>query len=398
MLEANREREHEQLLGRAQGLVAALQARAAQADELRRVPDATIADFARSDFFRMLQPKRWGGLEVDPRTFFEVQISVAKACPSSAWVLGVLGVHAWQLGLFAEQAQNDVWGSDSSVLISSSYAPTGKVERVEGGFKISGRWSFSSGCDHCEWVFLGGFAPSPDASASPAPDMRTFLLPRRDYRIEDNWQVIGLRGTGSKDIVVDGAFVPEHRTHKLVDGFRGRSPGHQINASPLYRLPFGQIFVRSVSSSCIGMAEAALEAFRSGAAKRVAAGDQSKVAIDPNVQRIYAEAAAAIDEVKLVLWRNLDELMAHAQRGEQAPIARRVHFRFDSSNAADRCCKVVNTLFNAAGGRVLFLGHPLQRAWLDVNAARAHYANNPDKPARNFGGVELEVANNDFFL
>ena len=390
--------ERAQLLARATELGRTLQARVEQADELRRLPDATIADFANADFFRMLQPKRWGGREVDPRTFFEVQIQVANACPSSAWVLGVVGVHAWQLALFAEQAQADVWGTDKNALISSSYAPTGQVERVDGGWKLSGRWSFSSGCDHCQWVFLGGFAPSQDPKAGAAPDMRTFLLPRRDYRIEDNWRVIGLRGTGSKDIVVDGAFVPEHRTHRLVDGFRGRSPGHELNTAPLYRLPFGQIFVRSVSSSSIGIAETALETFRSGAAKRVAAGDQSKVAIDPNVQRIYAEAASAIDEVKLVLWRNLDELMANAGRGEQTPIPRRVRFRFESSHAADRCCGLVNTLFNAAGGRVLFLGHPLQRAWLDVNAARAHYANNPDKPARNFGGVELEVANNDFFL
>jgi 3-hydroxy-9,10-secoandrosta-1,3,5(10)-triene-9,17-dione monooxygenase len=166
----------------------------------------------------------------------------------------------------------------------------------------------------------------------------------------------------------------------------------------LYRLPFGQIFVRSVSTSGIGIAESALEAFRATAAKRVGAGDQAKVAIDPNVQRLCAEASVALDEVKLVLFRNIDDLMAHAERSEPTPIATRVRYRYDSSNAADRCAKLVSSLFNAAGGRVLFLGHPLQRAWLDVNAARAHYANNPDKPARNFGGVELELANTDFFI
>jgi 3-hydroxy-9,10-secoandrosta-1,3,5(10)-triene-9,17-dione monooxygenase len=384
------------LIARARELAPVLTARLNQTDDLRRLPDETIADFKRAGFFRILQPKRWHGLELDPRTFFEVQIEIAKACPSSAWVLGVVGVHAWQLALFPEQAQRDVWGADDSVLISSSYAPTGQVERVPGGYKISGRWSFSSGCDHCQWVFLGGFAPAePDAKG---PDMRTFLVPRADYRIEDNWHTIGLRGTGSKDIVVDGAFVPEHRTHKLIDGFRGKSPGQSVNTAALYRLPFGQIFVRSVSTSGIGIAESALEAFRATAAKRVGAGDQAKVAIDPNVQRLCAEASVALDEVKLVLFRNIDDLMAHAERSEPTPIATRVRYRYDSSNAADRCAKLVSSLFNAAGGRVLFLGHPLQRAWLDVNAARAHYANNPDKPARNFGGVELELANTDFFI
>ena len=386
---------HQDWVERAQALVPALQERWSRADELRRVPDETIADFREAGFFRMLQPARWGGFEVDPKTFFDVQMTIARGCPSSAWVLGVIGVHAWQLALFDEAAQNDVWAEDSSTLISSSYAPTGKIEKVDGGYKVSGRWSFSSGSDHARWVFLGGFAPA--AEGSP-PDMRTFLLPRSDYRIDDNWHVVGLTATGSKDIVVEGAFVPEHRTHKLIDGFRCKSPGNRINTSSLFRLPFGQIFVRSVSSTAIGIAEGALETFITAAAQRIAAGDQAKVAADPGVQQVCAEAAAVIDELKLVLYRNMDELSAYAARGEEPPLARRVRFRFDSSNAADRACQLVSRLFNASGGRVLFLGHPLLRYWLDVNASRAHYANNPDKPSRNFGGVQLKLKNADFFI
>jgi len=162
---------HDELIARARALRPVLVERLAVADELRRVPDATIADFHAAGFFRMLQPKRWGGLEVHPRTFFEVQTEIAKGCASSAWVLGVVAVHAWQLGLFAEQAQKDVWESSARTLISSSYAPTGNIERVPGGFKVSGRWSFSSGCDHCSWVFLGGFAP-------PPPKVRRRMRPR----------------------------------------------------------------------------------------------------------------------------------------------------------------------------------------------------------------------------
>jgi 3-hydroxy-9,10-secoandrosta-1,3,5(10)-triene-9,17-dione monooxygenase len=172
------------LIASARQLGPALIERLSRADELRRLPDETVADFEQAGFFRILQPKRWGGLELDPQTFFQVQIEIARACASSAWVLGVVGAHAWQLALFDERAQAEVWGDDSNALISSSYAPTGTVESVPGGYELSGRWSFSSGCDHCQWVFLGGFAPaSPEAKA---PDMRTFLLPRSDYRIEDN--------------------------------------------------------------------------------------------------------------------------------------------------------------------------------------------------------------------
>src|SRR5205823_919424 len=124
------------------------------------------------------------------------------------------------------------------------------------------------------------------------PDMRTYLLPRSDYRIEDNWHVAGLKGTGSKDIVVEGAFVPEHRTHKLIDGFLRKSPGNEANPSQLFRLPFGQIFVRSVSTSAIGIAQGALDAYRDSTSKRIAASDASKVADDPGAQAVAARAAA----------------------------------------------------------------------------------------------------------
>jgi 3-hydroxy-9,10-secoandrosta-1,3,5(10)-triene-9,17-dione monooxygenase len=289
-----------------------------------------------------------------------------------------------------------VWGTDPGTLISSSYAPTGKVARAEGGYRISGRWSFSSGCDHCQWVFLGGFVP-PETEGKP-PEMRTFLLPRSDYTIDDNWHVAGLKGTGSKDIVVENAFVPEHRTHKLIDGYKRQSPGNAVNQSPLYKLPFGQIFVRSVSTSAIGAAEGALDAFLGIAAKRVAASDGAKVSEDPATQAVCARAASLIDETRTVLRRNFDEMMTLVREGKDIAIDRRVRFRHDSAMAVVKSVEAVDLLFTASGGRAIFLGSPLLRYFLDVHAARGHYANNPDKPARNLGGVMLGAKTTDYFI
>jgi 3-hydroxy-9,10-secoandrosta-1,3,5(10)-triene-9,17-dione monooxygenase len=381
---------------RAEGLAPTLTARVAEAEALRRLPDETVADLQQAGFLRLLQPARWGGAEVDPGVFFDVQATIAAACPSTAWVLGVVGVHAWQLALFPEEAQQDVWGEDSSTLISSSYAPTGKVTRVDGGFRVNGRWSFSSGCDHCRWVFLGGMVP-PEGEGKP-PEMRTFLLPRKDYRIDDTWHVAGLKATGSKDIVVEDAFVPEHRTHRLLDGFKRRSPGNAINTAPLYRLPFGQVFVRSVSTSAIGILQGALDAYRAVAAKRIAAGDGSKVSDEAAAQLVCASAASTLDEVRLVLHRNMDELMALARADQDMPLERRVRFRFDSSNAVVKCVAAVDELFAQSGGRAIFLNSPMLRFFLDAHAARAHYANNPDKPGRNLGGLLLGLKNTDYFL
>src|SRR5262249_35880889 len=257
--------EAETYLRAARQLSHAIRNRAAECESLRRLPEETFESYERSGLLRALQPRRWDGFELSPLAFFEAVAEIAAACPSSAWFLSVVGMHNWQLGLFPEQAQRDVWGRDTSVLISSSYAPTGKVERVEGGFRLSGRWSFSSGCDNCQWVFLGGVAPS----EGPLPDMRTYLLPRRDYAIDDNWRVAGLCGTGSKDIVVEGAFVPEHRTHRFVDAFSLSSPGQSVNPGPLYRLPFGCVFGCAIAVPAIGAARGALDLFRAQTRERL---------------------------------------------------------------------------------------------------------------------------------
>jgi 3-hydroxy-9,10-secoandrosta-1,3,5(10)-triene-9,17-dione monooxygenase len=386
----------EDVVARARLLLPSLVERTREADRLRRLPDETVADLKRAGLFRLLQPSRWGGAEADPRTFFETQMAIASACPSTAWVFGVVGVHNWQLALFPLQAQEEVWGDDPDTLISSSYAPTGKVERCEGGFRISGRWSFSSGCDHCQWIFVGGMAPPEKEGGKP--EMLTFLVPRREYRIDDNWHTIGLKGTGSKDIVIDNVFVPEHRTHKMIDGFRRASPGNEVNPAPLYRLPFGQIFVRSVSTSAIGAALGALDIYTGIAAKRVAAGDGQKVAEDPSAQMVAAQAGALIDEARVVLHRNFDEMMTKVKAGQELTLDRRLRFRFDSAQAVVKCVAAIDLLFTASGGRAIFTDSAIGRFFLDVHAARAHYANNPDKPGRNWGGTQLGLKNTDFFV
>jgi 3-hydroxy-9,10-secoandrosta-1,3,5(10)-triene-9,17-dione monooxygenase len=386
---------HETLVARARALRPALRARIAACEAGRRIPDETMRDLHEAGFFRMLQPRRWGGLEVHPNTFFDVQIEVAKGCSSTAWVLGVVAVHNWQLALFPLEAQQDVWGEDDQVLISSSYAPTGKAERVEGGYRLSGRWSFSSGVDHCGWAFLGAFAP---VEAGQPPDMRTFLVPLREAVIEDTWHTFALKGTGSKDVVLDGVFVPEHRTHRMSDGFRCKNPGHESNPAPLFRLPFGQVFVRSVSTTAIGIAEAAVEFYREVTAVKVGASDGKAAADEPMAQLTLARAASTVEQLKLVLHRNFEQMMVMAEAGVAIPIEQRVAWRWDSADAVSRAVEVVDDLFTLCGGRALFLESPMHRFFLDVHGARAHYANRPEAVGRNYGRVLLGQRTQDFFL
>src|SRR5260370_10494852 len=246
--------------GGVQALLPALRERAPRGEELRSLPPETFADFQEQGLFRVMQPRRYGGFELAPDIFCQAVTEVGAVCGSSGWIFGVVGVHNWHLALFPPQAQEDVWGADTSTQMSTSLAPTGTVERAPGGFRLSGRWSFSSGCDFCGWAVLGGIVP-PQEDGAP-PDARTFLLPRADYAIDDNWHVMGLCGTGSKDIVVAGAFVPEYRTHSYLDAFHLKNPGTAVNDAPLYRLPFGLLFAYALSAAAIGVATGAFAAVR----------------------------------------------------------------------------------------------------------------------------------------
>ncbi|MFF0526526.1 3-hydroxy-9,10-secoandrosta-1,3,5(10)-triene-9,17-dione monooxygenase oxygenase subunit [Actinomadura nitritigenes] len=373
----------EQVLEAVRDLVPAIAARAGEAEEARRVPESTIKELAGTGFFRLLQPKAFGGHEADPVTFYTAVREISAACGSTGWVASVVGVHPWQLGLFPVRAQEDVWGADPNTRISSSYAPTGKITPVDGGFRVSGRWSFSSGCDHADWVFLGGLVPGPDGNPV---DMRTFLLPRADYRIDDVWRTIGLRGTGSNDIVVEDAFVPEHRTLSFTDTSACDCPGHEVNKAPLYRLPFAAVFSTTISMPIAGIAQGALDAYLKATRERirVSYGGQ-KVAEDPHAQVRIATAAGEIDAAWTLMERNIRELTAAAEAGREFSLKLRLRTRRDQVMATARAIRAVDLLFENAGGHALKEGHPVQRGWRDAHAGRVHAVNDPERALTLYG-------------
>jgi len=369
----------ESLIARAREMQPVLRERSERCEAERRIPAETIADFHEAGFFRILQPKRWGGYEMDPQVYYDVQMAIAEACMSTAWVYGVVGCHPYELALFHDQAQKDVWGSDTSVLASSSYQPVGKVERVEGGYLLSGQWGFSSGCHHCDWVLLGAVVP-PEKEGD-APDARTFLLPRSDYEIVDHWHVFGLKGTGSEDIRVNRAFVPEYRTHRSVDGFLCKNPGQVENDAPLFALPWAQVFVRAVSTAAIGATRGAIAAAIEITKSRVSTNTGKAAKADPFMQNAIAKAYAQADEMDAVLHRNFNEMMEFTRAGKDIPIEKRALYRYQSATVVRRCVDLVDDLLPLLGGRAIYNDSPVVRYWLNLNAARAHVANDP----HNFG-------------
>jgi 3-hydroxy-9,10-secoandrosta-1,3,5(10)-triene-9,17-dione monooxygenase len=384
----------EELIARARAMIPALRERAQRQVEARRVLPETMAEMKAAGLFRVLQPRRWGGYALDPTVFFDVQMALAEGDVSVGWVHGILGVHSFHLALFDDRAAEEVWGADSDALIASPYSP-GRAVPVEGGYKLTGRWKFSSGTEHCNWIFLGGVIDRGDSHGSFLDaDFRTFLLPRRDYQIIDTWKVVGLKGTGSQDVVVDGAFVPEHRTHKMSDARDGTNPGSAPREFALYRYPYWQVFLRAVSTAAIGGLQGMVDAFIDYGSKRVSVTG-ARTVMDPEATLALAEARAGIDEMKATLHRNFGRMAPYAERGEMPPDDERMLFKFQCVSTAQRCAALAFPLFRGAGGSGIFDSFPFGKYYTDILAMGNHVANSYQTPGRNWGGVMMGAKSQD---
>lgn len=350
----------------------------------RRMSKDVVDALKECGFFTMLLPKQWGGLERKPQDFFAEQVRIAEADMSTAWAGGIIAVHAFQLALMSEEAQREVYENDPNTLISSSYNPVGaRAEMCEGGFMLHGRWGWSSGSDHCTWALLGGVIPG--------DGYRTFLVPRSQYDIEDTWDVMGLQGTGSNDVVIsEPIFVPDHRTHKQMDGFN--CVNDQEN--DMYDLSWAQTFVRVVNSAAIGALKKAVKVFVESKQGN-STTDMTKFAGDVETQERLAKVLNTIGELEAVMYHNFNKMEA---ANWKPTLEERIMYRYQASIVIDKAIEAIDTLFEVAGGRSVFNGHPLQQLWHDIHIARCHVANNPTAFARNLGSVALGMENKDVFI
>ncbi|MGS2808283.1 3-hydroxy-9,10-secoandrosta-1,3,5(10)-triene-9,17-dione monooxygenase oxygenase subunit [Nocardia sp. MW-W600-9] len=371
---------------RVEALLPTLRERAQEAEDLRRIPDESMKALQETGFFRLLQPKQWGGHAADPVVFYDTVRKIASACGSTGWVAGIIGVHNWHLALFDQQAQQDVWGEDTDVRISSSYAPMGAGQAVEGGYIVRGSWAWSSGSDHATWAVLGG----PVIKNGKPVDFGSFLIPRSDYRIDDVWNVVGLRGTGSNTVVVEDVFVPSHRFLSFRAMSEGRAPGLEQNTDAVFKMPWGTIHPTTISTPIVGMGYGAYEAHVEHQGKRVRAafaGENAKD--DPFAKVRVAEAASDIDAAWRQLSGNVAEEYALLQAGQEVPFDLRVRARRDQVRATGRVIASIDKLFESSGATALANGTPLQRFWRDAHAGRVHAANDPERAYVMYGTHEF---------
>jgi 3-hydroxy-9,10-secoandrosta-1,3,5(10)-triene-9,17-dione monooxygenase len=374
-------------VSRAQALVPRLKERAQLADELRRCPDESIRELNAAGLMRVLQPRRVGGSELPWVALIDVGSELARGCGATAWTWANYAVHHWMLAFWPAESQEEIWGVDPAVLIASSMVfPAGKAVRVAGGYRLSGRWPFASGVDSATWSMLGGLVKGEGENA----EYRMFLVPREDYAIIDNWHVLGLRGTGSKEVAAQDVFVSEQRTLS-VEATRGGAnhPGAAINPAPLFRIPVFATFPYMLTGIALGIAQGAYETFVDGLRGRVARYSGKSLADMNAMQLRVAEAAACIDTARRVMRDYCVAAQTLAERGEVPDLLTKATWRRDGAFSAGLCERAVDVLFKAGGGGALFDNHPLQRAFRDVHAATAHISMIWEPQATTFGRIAL---------
>lgn len=372
-------------------LLPAIRQRAAEVEQQGVISREVIGWLTEANVFRAMQPRQWGGLELEPAAFFEGMVRIASACGSTGWVASVVGVHPWHIAMFDQRAQSDVWSGNPNAMASTSYAPTGEVRRVSDGFRLSGRWSYSSGVDHCDWVIVGAVVPD-DEPRGPGPEFRSFLVPRGDFIVDQgSWRVTGLSGSGSRDVVVADAFVPEYRTHSSTQVHERTDPGRTVNDAPLYRLPWSTVFPYAIGSPAIGAAVGALETFIDNNRERVSVAGSRTVSASPALHLRLAELLTDIEAARTRLVLTWQDFIARVTRGEEVPYVLRTRCRYEVAHAIAQCVHAVYRVFEINGGRTMNADEAFQRFFRDLLAMRNHIAATLELNASTYALAKLGV-------
>jgi alkylation response protein AidB-like acyl-CoA dehydrogenase len=356
------------------------------------VAETSVSTLRELGFFRLVQPRAFGGYEHDFDLLVDLTIELAKSCASSAWVCGLFAAHQWLVASFPAQAQQDVWGDNPDAVACGSYAPASKAAAVAGGYELSGRWSFASGCDNAQWSLCAALLPPQSEGAPPAPAF--LLVPARDYVIDDTWQVIGLAGTGSKTLVLDKVFVPAHRVLTFAATTSGRTPGADAYAdNPTFSIPMLCNIPSCLAAVAVGAAYGACDHYLMTTKGRITrgavAGASNRMAQFATVQLRVAEAAASIDAAREILLRDLRVRAAAARAGREISVSDRITSRRGQAFAVSLAIRATEALNASTGGYGLDLSNPIQRAWRDANAVGRHVSMNWDAVGTMYGQLAL---------
>ena len=374
MQELSRER----LLERAGKLTPVLKERARLTEELRRVPADSVRDMLDSGLHLIGVPRRFGGLDIDYGAGHEAGIELARGCASTSWCYSLWVAHSWLVGYWPLQAQEEVFGDGPDALCSSSLSP-GKstCTAVEGGYRLTGRWEFSSGCDSADWIMLG---------VAGIGVRNWVLVPKGDYRIIDNWFVSGLRGTGSKDIEVEDAFIPAHRALEVTTAGDTDLSAWELHGQDRYRVPIPVLLGWDLVAPMIGLARGMIDEF---VGRLSGTSGPGRTADSAAIHLRLSQACAEVDAAELLMGRDVAETLRKGRDGEAFSTLERARFRRDKAFCTQLGLQAVNRLFDLSGGHALFDSEPLQRFHRDAQAVAHRDGLIMDLGGQQFGRVML---------
>lgn len=379
-------------LDRAKALQPVLAGRAVATDARRQLLPETVADIKAAGFHRMSQPKRFGGAEQPLQRSIEVIATLASACASTAWVCGLWNDHALALTKFDPRAAELVWGKNPDATVSAGFTPSGTVERVTGGFRIAGTWSWSSGCDYADWFLVASLLPLTEGPPTPS----LCLVPRSAVTIDDNWHFLGLNGTGSKNIVLESMVVPEHHVLPMAISNLGIPPG-RTDLSLVHRLPHVTHAPFLFTAAGIGIAEGMLAMTIEWLTKRKSAAGTSLVDLQ-SMHLHLAEAAAEIDCARLLVMRDLTASMQAMADGRTISLPEKARNRRDQAYSGRLCRRAVDRLYSMAGANGMYDSSALQRKFRDMCAVSAHISSSWDLAGTAYGRVSLGLDPNTFLI
>lgn len=373
------------LVARARELIPEVRASADEAERNRMVPSQIMDAFKGAQLFRILQPERFGGFEYEFSMVIRVALEVGQGCASTAWVCGLAIMHQWLVANFPLQAQEDVWGGDQDAITFGSYTPVSNAGREKGGWRISGSWPFASGCDHGQWALLGVRFPPEDDAGRPVAGF--VLVPAADYGFDDDWYTSGLAATGSKRIVCQDVFVPEHRRLNLEDAKTGTSPGFRALDRPLYGIPMFAGIPTAITGPALGALQGAIDEFteQTKVRKTMAMAGARPMAEFAGVQSRLAEATASLDAAKLMILRDLAETHAVVNGGGTVNLDMRLRNRLTHAYIVRLALGAINELYAVSGIAGINTTNRIGRAWRDINAISHHISLNWDAGATRHG-------------
>ena len=363
--------------------VAALADRAATAENIRRLPDATVADLAASGFTELLVPARFGGQQADFPALLDPVRRMAHGCTSSAWTIGFYALHNWMLALFGEQAQQEAFGT-RPFLAPAPLAPTGRGVPADGGIRLTGRWSWATGVMDGNWIIIGALC-GPDEKLYPA----LALLPADDIEIVDVWHTDGMRATGSNDVVITDAFVPEHRLVRVTDIYGGTAPGAALHDAATYRWPMVPALALLAAMPALGSAERVTELYADRLAGRLLAYEGVMQKDKPIAQARLAEARVRLRALHGLLADTVGEIQGVVAAGDEVTRAARGEARLAAAHIVAESRGVIGLLFEASGASVHFLDSPMQRFKRDVDVLAGHVVFDYDTARELAGALAL---------